>query len=152
MAGNGTEKASVVRREFSKKSMEDKFGPFRAPKKETAKQNRKDRKDRYERRPLYKRHRSTSHWKRFMYQLGKPGSKHNWKSYLRSQAQLNKAAIEMIKGEEAILAAMGLGSGRQPGLLEEHFGIRLGQIKAKRQPKPTLEPRLEPKSEPEMKR
>ncbi|MGH0004753.1 TraI/MobA(P) family conjugative relaxase [Pseudovibrio ascidiaceicola] len=130
--GPRLEKASTVHRDFSKKALEDKFGPYQAPEKDLSKAKRKDR---YERRPLYERHRQTDLWKKFTDQLSKPKRKrkHSWKSFLTDYAQLNHAAIEMLKGEEAMLSLMGLGSKRQTGLLEKHFG-KGPQSKSKRFP------------------
>lgn len=132
MDGPRAEKASTVHRDFSKKSMEDKFGPFQSRSKDV---ELKQPKDRYERRPLYDRHRNTDLWGDFKEQLGKPKSKHSWKSFLSSQLQLNRAAFEMMKGEEAMLSLMGLGSRRQPGLLEEHLGLKLQKSKTKQKTK-----------------
>lgn len=126
--GSRMEKASTVHRDFSKKSLEEKFGPYQAPKIEL---DASKRKDKYERRPLYDLHRNTDLWQSFKRQLGKPKAKHSWRSYLNAQTQLNHSAVEMLKGEEAMLSLMGMGSRRQPGLLEEHLGIRLDRQKAK---------------------
>ncbi|WNZ54078.1 relaxase/mobilization nuclease domain-containing protein (plasmid) [Microbulbifer sp. MKSA007] len=129
MEGHRTEKASNVHRDFSKKALEDKFGPYQAPEKDLSQEQRKDR---YERRPLYDRHRQSDLWEKFTDQLSKPKPKHSWRAFLREQSTLNRAAVEMIKGEEAMLSLMGLGSRRQPGLLEQHLGIKLKQNKVQK--------------------
>ncbi len=128
MDGPRMEKASTVHRDFSRAAMEGRFGPYQAPAMEP---ERSGRRDRYERRPLYDRHRKSDQWVNYKKQLGKPGSKHSWKSFLTGQAHLDRAAIEMLKGEEAMLSLMGLGSRRQPGILEKHFGLKLQKQKPK---------------------
>ena len=130
MGGPRAEKASTVHRDFSKKSMEDKFGPYKSSGKDI---EAVPAKDRYERKPLYERHRNTDLWGDFKAQLGKPKSKYSWKSFLTSQLQLNRAAVEMLKGEEAMLSLMGLGSRRQPGLLEQYLDGKLQKQKQKTQ-------------------
>ncbi|SDR45067.1 TraI/MobA(P) family conjugative relaxase [Pseudovibrio sp. Tun.PSC04-5.I4] len=116
--GPRMEKASTVHRDFSKKSMEDKFGPYQAPTKELDPSKRKDR---YERRPLKERHKNTELWGSYKKQLGKKKGKHSWRSFLNAHVQLNHAAVEMLKGEEAMLSLMGLGSRRQPKQLKERL-------------------------------
>ena len=92
------ERASTVDRSFSKKRMEETFGPFQGPDRERPGPHRHETK--YKRRPLDPRLERHSAWRRFE-QGGGPTPARSWRRFLETQAAVNAEAREALELQRA---------------------------------------------------
>lgn len=103
-------KASSLGREFSKKALEEKFGPFQHPIKILG-PKQVTKKDTYKQRPITKHPATKKYWKRYLniksgQQSLMTHAFHSWKDYLQYEALQDPLAMAIIKYQRQLMGIM----------------------------------------------